>query len=34
MATETSWPAAKVRQTFLEYFEKRGHTIGAYFAFV
>lgn len=32
MATDTNWPAAKVRQTFLEYFEKRGHTIGAYFA--
>lgn len=30
MATETNWPAAKVRQTFLEYFEQRGHTVGAY----
>ncbi|KAJ4164351.1 hypothetical protein LMH87_006028 [Akanthomyces muscarius] len=27
MATETEWSAAKVRQTFLEFFEKRGHTI-------
>lgn len=25
---EIKWPAAKVRQTFLEYFEQRGHTIG------
>lgn len=28
MATETKWSAATVRQTFLEFFEKRGHTIG------
>ena len=28
MATETKWSAANVRQTFLEFFEKRGHTIG------
>ncbi|OAR02070.1 hypothetical protein LLEC1_07727 [Akanthomyces lecanii] len=27
MATETDWSAAKVRQTFFEFFEKRGHTI-------
>ncbi|KAM3464590.1 hypothetical protein MY5147_009484 [Beauveria neobassiana] len=27
MATETKWPAAKVRETFLDFFEKRGHTI-------
>lgn len=26
--TEIKWSAAKVRQTFLEYFEQRGHTIG------
>lgn len=30
MTTETNWPAAKVRQTFLDYFEKRGHTVGEY----
>ncbi|KAM3510669.1 hypothetical protein MY11210_005704 [Beauveria gryllotalpidicola] len=27
MATEAKWPAAKVRETFLDFFEKRGHTI-------
>lgn len=26
--SELKWPAARVRQTFLEYFEQRGHTIG------
>jgi hypothetical protein len=25
---ETQWPAQRVRQTFFEYFEKRGHTLG------
>lgn len=25
---ELQWPAARVRKTFLEYFEQRGHTIG------
>lgn len=25
---ELEWPAARVRKTFLEYFEQRGHTIG------
>ncbi|KAK3187614.1 Alanine--tRNA ligase [Lecanicillium sp. MT-2017a] len=27
MATETKWSAANVRQTFFDFFEKRGHTI-------
>lgn len=26
--SELKWPAARVRKTFLEYFEQRGHTIG------
>jgi hypothetical protein len=26
--SELKWPAAKVRQTFFDYFAKRGHTIG------
>ena len=29
MAETQKWTGLKVRQTFLEYFEKRGHTIGA-----
>jgi hypothetical protein len=28
--SELKWPAARVRKTFLEYFEQRGHTIGMY----
>jgi len=27
MATQGQWPAAEVRKTFFQYFEKRGHTI-------
>ncbi|KAF7560904.1 hypothetical protein G7046_g3230 [Stylonectria norvegica] len=27
MAAEIKWPAARVRQTFLDFFEQRGHTI-------
>ena len=27
MANQRQWPAAEVRKTFLEYFEKREHTI-------
>lgn len=30
MATETKWSAANVRQTFFDFFEKRGHTIGEF----
>lgn len=26
--SELKWPAARVRKTFFEYFEQRGHTIG------
>ncbi len=29
MAESQTWTGLKVRQTFLEYFEQRGHTIGA-----
>jgi len=25
---DVKWPAAKVRDTFLEYFQKNGHTFG------
>lgn len=28
MAADLEWPAARVRKTFLEYFEQKGHTIG------
>jgi alanyl-tRNA synthetase len=28
---EPKWTGLKVRQTFFEYFEKRGHTIGMSF---
>jgi len=27
---DVKWPAAKVRDTFLEYFQKNGHTFGIY----
>jgi len=27
MATQRQWPAAEVRKTFFDYFEKKGHTI-------
>lgn len=26
----SQWPAAKVRSTFIEYFEKNGHTFGQF----
>jgi hypothetical protein len=28
MEKQQKWPGALVRKTFLDYFEKRGHTIG------
>ena len=28
MGSQEQWPAAKVRETFLEYFRKNGHTFG------
>jgi hypothetical protein len=30
MAEEQKWPAAKVRETFLKFFEGKEHTIGTY----
>ena len=27
---ESQWPAARVRQTFFDYFAARGHTIGKF----
>ena len=28
MGSQEQWPAARVRETFLEYFKKNGHTFG------
>lgn len=30
MAESLEWPAARVRQTFFDYFAARGHTIGKF----
>ena len=29
---EHDWPAVRVRQTFFDYFEQNGHSIGKYIA--
>lgn len=28
MGSQEQWPAAKVRETFLDYFKENGHTLG------
>lgn len=30
---DVKWPAVKVRETFLDYFQKNGHTFGMYIRF-
>lgn len=29
-SSNVEWPARRVRETFLEYFKKNGHTVGAF----
>lgn len=31
MGSQEQWPAARVRETFLEYFKKNGHTFGMFY---